>query len=84
MGPLWQNRVVGFERFAADAASGTLPAVSWLIPDFNVSEHPTVHAFAGTTHERLGVRRGELDRPADQRDHARARLADHGDRADVG
>ena len=49
MGPLWESRVVGFERFTADAANGALPAVSWLIPDFNVSEHPTVHAFAGTT-----------------------------------
>ncbi|MEN3336529.1 MAG: phospholipase, partial [Acidobacteriota bacterium] len=48
-GPLWESRVVPFERFAGDAASGNLPAVSWLIPDFNVSEHPTVHAFAGTT-----------------------------------
>jgi phospholipase C len=48
-GPLWQSRVVPFERFADDAASGNLPAVSWLIPDFDVSEHPTVHAFAGTT-----------------------------------
>jgi phospholipase C len=48
-GPLWQNRVVPFGRFVDDAASGALPAVSWLIPDFDVSEHPTVDAFAGTT-----------------------------------
>jgi phospholipase C len=47
--PLWQSRVVPFGRFVEDAASGTLPAVSWLIPDFDVSEHPTVRAFAGTT-----------------------------------
>ncbi len=48
-GPLWQTRVAPFEAFVGDAASGRLPAVSWLIPDFDVSEHPTVDAFAGTT-----------------------------------
>ena len=48
-GPLWTQRVVSYDRFAKDAAAGTLPAVSWLIPDFGVSEHPTVNAFAGTT-----------------------------------
>ena len=47
--PLWQSRVVPFGQFVKDAASGTLPAVSWVIPDFDVSEHPTVNAFAGTT-----------------------------------
>jgi len=47
--PLWQTRVAPFERFTNDAANGRLPSVSWLIPDFEVSEHPTVTAFAGTT-----------------------------------
>jgi phospholipase C len=47
--PLWQNRVVPFESFVEDAQRGSLPAVSWLIPDFADSEHPTVNAFAGTT-----------------------------------
>src|SRR5262249_54651550 len=42
-GPLWQ-RVVPFSDFDANASSGALPAVSWLIPDFDVSEHPTVNA----------------------------------------
>jgi len=41
-----------FERFVDDARSGMLPAVSWLIPGFEVSEHPTVGLFAGTS---LGV-----------------------------
>jgi phospholipase C len=41
--------VVPFGQFVEDAASGALPAVNWLIPDFDVSEHPTVNAFAGTT-----------------------------------
>lgn len=48
-GPLWNSRVMPFGRFAPDAASGKLPAVSWLVPDFATSEHPTVDAFAGTT-----------------------------------
>ena len=48
-GPLWQSRVVPFGQFVSDASSGTLPAVSWLIPDFGVSEHPTVNGFSGTT-----------------------------------
>ena len=46
---LWQQRVVPFETFDADAGRGALPGVSWLVPDFDVSEHPTVDAFAGTT-----------------------------------
>jgi phospholipase C len=49
LGPLWAKRVMPFGQFVGDAASGALPAVSWLIPDFDVSEHPTVDAFAGTT-----------------------------------
>ena len=49
LGPQWQTRVVSDSQFVDDAAKGTLPAVSWLIPDFDVSEHPTVDAFAGTT-----------------------------------
>jgi phospholipase C len=48
-GPLWTSRVLPHGRFVQDAAAGALPAVSWLVPDFDVSEHPTVDAFAGTT-----------------------------------
>jgi phospholipase C len=48
-GPDWTSKVVPFGRFVQDAASGSLPSVSWVIPDFNVSEHTTVNAFAGTT-----------------------------------
>jgi phospholipase C len=40
-GPLWGSRVVPYGQFLADAAAGTLPAVSWLIPDFAVSDHPS-------------------------------------------
>jgi phospholipase C len=47
--PMWQQRVTSYNRFDADAAGNNFPAVSWLIPDFEVSEHPTVRAFAGVT-----------------------------------
>jgi len=47
--PLWSQRVLPFDNFADDARNGTLPAVSWLIPDFADSEHPTVGRFAGTS-----------------------------------
>ena len=40
--PLWAARVPPAGQFVTDAARGTLPAVSWLVPDFAVSEHPTV------------------------------------------
>lgn len=48
-GPEWTTNVVPFSQFVNDATAGTLPPVSWIVPDFNVSEHPTVDAFAGTT-----------------------------------
>ena len=48
-GPQWTTRVAPYGRFADDAIKGNLPAVSWLVPDFDTSEHPTVDAFAGTT-----------------------------------
>ena len=34
------NKVVSDDDFLADLANGDLPAVSWLIPDVEVSEHP--------------------------------------------
>jgi phospholipase C len=48
-GPDWTSKVVPFGRFVQDASSGSLPSVSWVIPDFNVSDHPSVDAFAGTS-----------------------------------
>jgi phospholipase C len=38
---LWTERVMNDAQFLADASSGSLPAVSWLVPDFPVSDHPT-------------------------------------------
>jgi phospholipase C len=47
-GPLWQTRVMPDQQFLDDASAGALPAVSWLIPDFAVSDHPT-RPIAGLT-----------------------------------
>jgi phospholipase C len=38
-GPMWR-KVVPDQRFLADLEAGTLPTVSWLIPDVEFSEHP--------------------------------------------
>src|SRR5262249_48337118 len=45
LGPLWTTRVMNDDQFLADATS-TLPSVSWLVPDFAVSDHPT-HPLPG-------------------------------------
>jgi phospholipase C len=45
--PLWTTRVPPVSQFVTDAAAGMLPAVSWVIPDFTESEHPT--GFQGET-----------------------------------
>jgi phospholipase C len=46
-GPLWSSRVVPYGQFLTDAAAGSLPAVSWLIPDFPVSDHPSRPGLPG-------------------------------------
>lgn len=38
---LWSNRIRPDEQFLADAAAGTLAAVSWIVPDYPVSDHPS-------------------------------------------
>jgi phospholipase C len=47
--PLW-TRVAPFGQFVDDAMNGALPAVTWLIPDIDVSDHPQ---------SKLGVCAGE-------------------------
>jgi phospholipase C len=47
LSPLWQANVVPTAQFAQDAASGQLPAVSWLIADFPESEHPPASTCGG-------------------------------------
>jgi phospholipase C len=46
-GPLWASRVLPYGQFLLDAAGGTLPAVSWLVPDFSVSDHPSRPGIPG-------------------------------------
>ena len=37
---LWNDRVKNDQQFLDDANNGALPAVSWVVPDFSVSDHP--------------------------------------------
>lgn len=39
--------IVGWQQFATDAASGNLPAFSWVVYPDNVSEHPSASSCAG-------------------------------------
>jgi phospholipase C len=43
LNPHWVNR----ESFFADAAAGALPNVSWVLPDFNESDHPIAEPALG-------------------------------------
>jgi phospholipase C len=46
-GPDWAARIVNVSQFEADALSGNLPAVSWVIPRGPDSEHPTALMSVG-------------------------------------
>jgi phospholipase C len=41
-GPEWKSNVIDQARFQGDAASGKLPAVSWLVPLDPYSDHPAL------------------------------------------
>jgi phospholipase C len=43
----WQAHVVDYTQFIHDAASGNLPAVSWLVEPADVSDHPRHSVCAG-------------------------------------
>ena len=45
--PLWDEKVVSDMQFIADASSGELPAVSWLITGSGKSEHPPASVCMG-------------------------------------
>lgn len=45
--PLFQQRIADPAQFAADAAAGDLPAVSWLLPPEGMGEHPPESACQG-------------------------------------
>ena len=45
-GPEW-NKMVPPSRFFSDVQAGTLPSVSWLVPNESVSDHPPYSMCAG-------------------------------------
>jgi len=44
------SNIQSVSRFYAAAKSGTLPAVSWVVPSGKVSEHPSAHISAGESY----------------------------------
>lgn len=44
---LWTEHVLPYTQFATDAASGNLPAVSWVVQDGDQSDHPPASSCAG-------------------------------------
>lgn len=44
---LWTDHVVADTQFVTDAQNGQLPAVSWLVPQRPVSEHPPLSSCQG-------------------------------------
>jgi phospholipase C len=43
----WRKHVLSFDRMFRDLQAGDLPAVTWIVPDFRVSEHPLDSVCAG-------------------------------------
>lgn len=46
---LWTDHVMADAQFLDDASNGRLPAVSWVVPDFSVSDHPSRAGFGNTS-----------------------------------
>ncbi len=44
---LWTTNVVPTSQFVTDAKTGQLPSVSWVIPPFDSSEHPSASTCVG-------------------------------------
>ena len=44
---LWSQRGMPVSQFVTDAQSRNLPAVSWLVPDVDDSEHPPASTCSG-------------------------------------
>src|SRR5262249_6283376 len=44
---LWKTNLADFHQFATDAAAGKLAAISWVVPDFPYSEHPSADSCTG-------------------------------------
>jgi phospholipase C len=45
--PRYAAHVTGLRNFYEDVASGRLPEVSWIVPNFDVSEHPDANIVDG-------------------------------------
>jgi phospholipase C len=43
----WQRNVVNYSRFTQDASAGRLPAVSWLVEPWQLSDHPPYSVCSG-------------------------------------
>jgi len=43
----WNTNIIDYRNFPADAAAGRLPAVTWLVPDADHSEHPVALMSSG-------------------------------------
>ena len=43
----WNTNVVKISQFESDALSGQLPAVSWVVPSYGVTEHPNLGTCVG-------------------------------------
>jgi len=46
-GPQWHTNVANSNQFFKDVAGGTLPAVSWIVPNDKNSDHPGVKSDTG-------------------------------------
>jgi phospholipase C len=42
-GPEWKTNIANTSAFFNDVTGGTLPSVSWIVPDDNDSDHPNPH-----------------------------------------
>ena len=47
LSPAWDEHVVNYARFLQDAKADRLPAVSWLVQPWNVSDHPPASICVG-------------------------------------
>jgi phospholipase C len=45
--PTYANHVIGINQFYADIAANNLPAVAWIVPNLNISEHPGYNIVDG-------------------------------------
>jgi phospholipase C len=46
-GPEWTTNIAQPNQFFSDVSGGTLPAVSWIVPDSQNSDHPGNHSDTG-------------------------------------